>query len=120
MKKNSKYMTRALKSRDPRFAKVLGKLGYDRRDMVSDDDAVPKNYQKQVENFHKQRDSFESAVDLSNDPLVAVDVDANLEPFIPEEDLTSLRAKYRDVVGRQPYHGWNEETLRQKIKEAQT
>lgn len=29
------YMNRALKSRDPRFARILGKLGYNRRDMVS-------------------------------------------------------------------------------------
>lgn len=31
--KKSTYMDRALQSRDPRFARVLGKLGYDRRDM---------------------------------------------------------------------------------------
>ena len=28
------YMTRALQSRDPRFALVLGKLGYDTRDVT--------------------------------------------------------------------------------------
>ena len=28
MKKNSTYMTRALQSRDPRFANVLGRMGY--------------------------------------------------------------------------------------------
>lgn len=33
MKKNS-YMDRAERARDPRFARVLGKLGYERRDMV--------------------------------------------------------------------------------------
>ena len=39
------YMNRALKSKDPRFAQVLGKLGYERRDMVSSelgDDTPPK------------------------------------------------------------------------------
>ena len=29
------YMTRAMKSKDPRFARILSKLGYDRRDMVA-------------------------------------------------------------------------------------
>ena len=43
--KKSTYMDRALKSRDPRFARILGKLGYERRDMVaaepvSDDDEI--------------------------------------------------------------------------------
>ena len=43
--KKSTYMDRALKSRDPRFARILGKLGYERRDMVAaepvaDDDEI--------------------------------------------------------------------------------
>ena len=29
------YMDRALKAKDPRFARILGKLGYERRDMVA-------------------------------------------------------------------------------------
>ena len=33
--KKSTYMTRALKSHDPRFARILGKLGYERRDLVA-------------------------------------------------------------------------------------
>lgn len=35
MPKHSGYMDRALKAHDPRFARILGKLGYDRRDMVA-------------------------------------------------------------------------------------
>lgn len=35
MPKQSSYMTRALRSRDPRFARILGKLGYERADMVA-------------------------------------------------------------------------------------
>lgn len=34
MKSNS-YMDRALKARDPRYARILSKLGYERRDMVA-------------------------------------------------------------------------------------
>ncbi|WP_289105832.1 hypothetical protein [uncultured Halomonas sp.] len=33
------YMTRAMQSRDPRFARILGKLGYERRDMVAKEPA---------------------------------------------------------------------------------
>lgn len=33
------YMDRALKAKDPRFARILGKLGYDRRDMMAADEA---------------------------------------------------------------------------------
>jgi hypothetical protein len=33
--KNNGYMDRAERARDPRFARVLGKLGYERRDMVA-------------------------------------------------------------------------------------
>lgn len=34
--KRSGYMTRALKAHDPRFARVLGRLGYQRTDMVAE------------------------------------------------------------------------------------
>jgi len=33
--KRSGYMTRALKAHDPRFARVLGRLGYQRSDLVA-------------------------------------------------------------------------------------
>lgn len=39
--KQSSYMTRAMKARDPRFATILGKLGYERTDMQAAD-AQPK------------------------------------------------------------------------------
>lgn len=53
--KASNYMNRALKARDPRFARILGKLGYERVDIVSadneaDDDIeqLRKEYQEVV------------------------------------------------------------------------
>lgn len=55
--KKSTYMDRALKSRDPRFARILGGLGYERRDLVAaepyDDDtddlgALRAEYQEAV------------------------------------------------------------------------
>ncbi|WP_242218016.1 hypothetical protein [Shinella zoogloeoides] len=33
MKKYNSYMDRALQSSDPRYARILGKLGYERRDL---------------------------------------------------------------------------------------
>lgn len=34
-----------------------------------------------------------------------------------EEELTALRAKYQEVVGKKAYHGWSAEDLTQKIAE---
>lgn len=38
--KKSTYMDRAMKSRDPRYARVLSKLGYERRDVVAEPDEL--------------------------------------------------------------------------------
>lgn len=35
MAKSNSYMDRAMRSADPRFARVLGKLGYQRSDLVA-------------------------------------------------------------------------------------
>ena len=37
--KKSGYMDRAMRAADPRFARILGKMGYDRRDMTAEDQA---------------------------------------------------------------------------------
>ena len=36
MTKSNSYMDRAMRSADPRFARILGKLGYQRSDMVAE------------------------------------------------------------------------------------
>jgi hypothetical protein len=36
----------------------------------------------------------------------------------PEDELTTLRAEYKDKLGKQAYHGWDADTLREKIAEA--
>lgn len=42
-----------------------------------------------------------------------------VEPVNTDDDaLTALRAQYQDVVGKRPFHGWDAETLREKIAEA--
>lgn len=76
--KKSTYMDRALQSHDPRFARILGKLGYQRTDMVA-----------------------QSAKDAASD------------------ELTELRAQYQDAVGKKAFHGWDADTLRAKIAEAE-
>ncbi len=37
--KSQSYMTRALKAQDPRFARILGNIGYERADIVSTHEA---------------------------------------------------------------------------------
>lgn len=34
-----------------------------------------------------------------------------------EDDLTKLRIKYQEVVGKKAYHGWDADELAQKIAE---
>jgi hypothetical protein len=36
-----------------------------------------------------------------------------------EDELKLAREKYETVIGRRPYYGWDAETLRSKISEAQ-
>ena len=35
----------------------------------------------------------------------------------PNDELSELRAKYQEVVGKKAYHGWDIEELAQKIAE---
>lgn len=47
--------------------------------------------------------------------------DMRAQPVIsaaPEEELTVLRAEYQEAVGKRAYHGWDADTLREKISEA--
>lgn len=77
MTKSNSYMDRAMRSADPRFARILGKLGYQRSDMAAKADAEKE-----------------------------------------EDELTELRSQYQEAVGKRAYHGWDAETLREKIAEA--
>ncbi|WP_246765269.1 hypothetical protein [Aminobacter sp. SR38] len=78
MKKNNGYMNRALQSSDPRFARILGKLGYGRRDM--------------------------QATPIQSAPTF--------------DDIARVREEYAEIVGRQPFMGWDIDTLREKIAAA--
>ena len=91
--RNSKYMSRALRAHDPRYALVLGKIGHSAPLLPS----IGKR-----------------------DPL---DHDANgkkggsPKPSASEE-LTALRVEYEGVIGKRPFHGWDADTLKAKIAEA--
>lgn len=94
--RHSKYMSRALASKDGRFAVVLGKLGHvaplssRSADKVQSIGPVPTA----------------GSLDLSSDDGQAA------------SELTTLRAEYQAVIGTKPYHGWDSETLRVKIAAA--
>lgn len=73
MAKSNSYMDRALRSSDPRFARVLGKLGYQRSDMTDDNRTT--------------------------------------------DELSDLREQYQAKFGKRAYHGWDADTLREKLAE---
>lgn len=91
--KTSTYMTRALRSKDRRYAVALGKLGY----------AEPL----------KAEASEKDPLDHDGDGRKGGSVK-------PEKDegLVALRAEYKEVVGRRAFANWDAETLRVKIAEA--
>lgn len=84
------YWDKALKSRDPRFAQVLSRLGYATRHMQADVAA----------------------------PVVAAPASEPTPKAEVGEDLADLRAQYQEIVGKKPYYGWDAEELQRRIKEA--
>lgn len=95
------YYKRALKSSDPRFSRILGKLGYGRRDMQAAPAAAP-------------------AVPVEVPAAVtSAEVHVAKELFHEgHDDLTSMRAEYERIFMRKPYWGWDIDMLRDKIAEA--
>jgi hypothetical protein len=88
--KSQSYMTRALRARDPRFATILGKLGYGRRDLIAAD---PLDHDGDGRRGGSPKH------------------DAG-------DDLTAARAAYQEAVGKRPFHGWSIDELNAKIAEA--
>lgn len=88
--KSQSYMTRAMRARDPRFATILGKLGYERGDVTAEqpqDDREP---------------SAKATAAKKDDPLL------------------DLRKQYQELVGKRPFHGWDADVLKDKIAEVRT
>lgn len=91
--KKSSYMTRALKARDPRFARVLSRLGYERTDMGAD-----------------ERSPVKTVVVPK-----AASLGAPGRKTGTGDDVAALRKQYQAVVGKKPFGGWDAETLKSKI-----
>lgn len=96
--KKSSYMTRAMQARDPRYARVLSKLGYERADMVAADAAPMKKNVRQPSKPAPQGSAPQTAG--------------------AGEDRAALRKQYQEVIGKKPFAGWDAETLKAKIAEA--
>jgi hypothetical protein len=84
------YWDRALKSRDPRYARILSRLGYATRRM--------------------QAEAVTGEVNApAQEPSTASEA---------SDELSDLRAQYQEIVGKKPYHGWGADELRKRIDEA--
>lgn len=90
MTNKNTYWDKALKSRDPRFAQVLSRLGYATRHMQADVAA----------------------------PVVAAPAQEPSTASEASDELSDLRAQYQEIVGKKPYHGWGADELRKRIDEA--
>lgn len=88
--KSQSYMNRALRARDPRFATILGKLGYERADM-------------------------QAAASNVKSASLAKELDANTPSKKAEGDLTDLRKRYHQKFGKRPYKNWDAEELAAKL-----
>lgn len=87
--KSQSYMTRAMRARDPRFATILGKLGYSSAGLPAEKPMGSKAQRQ-----------------------------ASAAPDAPFDALPALRKQYQEVVGKRPFNGWDAETLQAKIAEA--
>ena len=84
MRSKQSYMDRALRHKDPRYARILDKMGYGTRHMVA----------------------------------ASVPVDPVSDEADEGDELAQLRAQYQEVMGKRPFHGWDAETLKAKMAEA--
>ena len=113
----SGYMTRALQARDPRFAQVLGRLGYDRRDMVAGSDPVQSIARTKPKTSEADRKTAASGAG----PTLKIKRPTTSAPIPPVDDddaLAAARAEYAEAVGKRAFHGWNVTTLRARIAAA--
>lgn len=92
--KKSSYMTRAMQARDPRFARVLSRLGYERTDLIA------------AEPTEKKKPAAVKSTSVSSGKIAK------------GEGRAALRKQYQEVIGKKPFAGWDAETLKAKIAEA--
>ena len=107
MKSKQSYMDRALRSSDPRFARILDKMGYGTRHIISE-----------VMNGRMSVNDARAAI--GRDPLDHDGDGRKGDSPKPEasDELTEVRAEYQRVLGKRPFHGWSVDELREKIAAA--
>jgi hypothetical protein len=115
--KSQSYMTRALRARDPRFARILGRLGYAAPEMTLEaaPSAVPLQASEPPAAGADRSASASSADPLDHD---GDGTKGGSKPAEQSEELSALRAEYQAVLNKRPFHGWDAETLKAKIAEA--
>lgn len=99
MTRKNYYMDRALRHRDPRYAQLLGKLGYSTRHMVAADDAVTapaKPHPLEHDGDGRKGGAKAGA----------------------GHDIKDLREQYQEIIGKRPFPGWDADELRKRIDEA--
>jgi hypothetical protein len=96
--KKSSYMTRAMKARDPRYARILSGLGYERTGMVAQKPTATKK-------------PFACKGDHDRDGKTG-------GALKQAENLSALRKQYQNVVGKKPFGGWDAKMLEAKIAAA--
>lgn len=94
--RSQSYMTRALRSSDPRYLHILTKLGY----VATSPPFVP-------------------APMPDPPPVVEPPVDEDEDDDGPPDDLgqqlKAAREQYERVTGKRPYHGWDVAELARRI-----
>lgn len=93
MRSKQSYMDRALRHKDPRYARILSKMGYGTRHMVAQSVSVP-----------------DPDLDLENEDDTSAPA-----PVSDADALKALRDEYQQKTGKRPYHGWNADELRERI-----
>jgi hypothetical protein len=97
------YLTRMMRSRDPRFRRIAEKMGHQPYPILPPGAVIavkPKAAPtKQTQGAPAQPVSTPSAASQE------------------DADLSALREEYRTVVGKIPFYGWDADVLRAKIAE---
>lgn len=98
--KTNRYMDRALKSRDPRYAKVLSKLGYE---PLSAAEERKRPARRKVDPLDHDQNGRKGGA---------------MKPADVDGDLARLRQDYEAKFGKRPFMGWDAAALRAKLAEA--
>lgn len=111
------------------YLKYLGVHGFIRVDVekvTPEDDKLKEKISKEVSEALNPKE----VVELTPEQKKIAELEAKIEALIgggqtkkndkpKDEGLKALQAEYEEVVGKKPFHGWDEATLKEKMEEAQ-